>query len=314
MGSIRLLDARGAGNGWSLPSGLDMWNGNLTNNGSAVQQISSDFVHSSRPITSVDFTGAGSQVAVRAIDSAGNVIGNIGLSGKITFSEPQPGFGVQINVNPGGHISSLWAEGEFGQPAVNPEADVTSDGTVDWSFPEGNAFGVHGWQQMLYQTRSSTTTTTHVQDTASSGIATDSSTGSTISVLVPEDATVRTTTLSIDVASPTGATIDLTIGSSTSQTFAPGSHTVCLSPAMIAYMNMVQPTYTDSQTGRQWRVVEFDFDTTGYAVLDIKAITVGYSILENVTSLTSQMVDFHRVEIATAGESVDIPMTYNADA
>ena len=253
-------------------------------------------------------------MAVRAIDSAGNVIGNAGLSGTITFAEPQPGFGVQINVNPGGHISSLWAEGEFGQPAVNPEADVTSDGTVDWSFPEGNAFGVHGWQQMLYQTRSSTMTTTHVQDTASSGVATDSSTGSTISVLVPEDATVRTTTLSLDVTSPTGAVIDLTIGSSASQTFAPGSHTVCLSPAMIAYMNMVQPTYTDSQTGRQWRVVEFDFDTTGYAVLDVKAITVGYSILENVTGLTSQMVDFHRVEIATAGESVDIPMTYNADA
>tara|TARA_B100000614_G_scaffold76762_2_gene68618 strand:- start:3764 stop:10819 length:7056 start_codon:yes stop_codon:yes gene_type:complete len=314
VGSIRLLDARGSGNGWDVTSGLDLWNGNLTNNGSAVQQISSDFIHSSRPITSVDFTGIGSQVAIRAIDSSGTVIGNTGLSGTITFAEPQPGFGVQINVNPGGHISTLWAEGEFGQPAVNPEVDVTSDGTVDWSFPEGNAFGVHGWQQMLYQTTSSTTTTTHVQDTASSGIATDSSTGSSISVLVPEDATVRTTTISLDVTSPTGAVIDLTIGSSASQTFAPGSHTVSLSPAMIAYMNMVQPSYTDTQTGRLWRVVEFDFDTTGYAVLDIKAITVGYSILENVTGLTSQMVDFHRVEIATAGESVDIPMTYNADA
>ena len=91
-----------------LPSGL-MWNGNLTNNGSSIQQISSDFIHSSRPITSVDFTGIGSQVAIRAIDSSGTVIGNTGLSGTITFAEPQPGFGVQINVNPGGHISSLWA-------------------------------------------------------------------------------------------------------------------------------------------------------------------------------------------------------------
>ena len=314
VGSIRLLDARGSGNGWDVTSGLDLWNGNLTNNGSAIQQISSDFIHSSRPITSVDFTGFGSQVTVRAIDSSGTVIGNTGLSGTITFSEPQPGFGVQINVNPGGHISSLWAEGEFGQPAVNPEADVTSDGTVDWSFPEGNAFGVHGWQQMLYQTISSTSTTSHVQDTASNGIGTDSSTGSTISVLVPQFATVRTTTISLDVVSPTGASVDLTIGSSSAQTFSAGSFTVCLPAAMLAHMNMVQPTYTDSQTGRQWRVVEFDFATTGYAVLDVTAITVGYSILENVTGLTSQMVDFHRVEIATAGESVDIPMTYNADA
>ncbi|MEE2759569.1 MAG: hypothetical protein VYA86_06290 [Candidatus Thermoplasmatota archaeon] len=314
VGSIRLLDARGAGNGWDVTSGLDLWNGNLTNNGSAIQQISADFVHSSRPITSVDFRGVGSQVTVRAIDSTGSVIGNTGLSGTITFAEPQPGFGVQVNVNPGGRISSLWAEGDFGQPAVNPEADVTSDGTIDWSFPEGNAFGVHGWQQMLYQTTSPTATTTHIRDTASLGVDTDSSSGSSISVLVPGDATVRTTTISMDVISPTGASVDLTIGSSNPQTFAVGTHTVSLPPAMLAHMNMVQPSYTDSQTGRQWRVVEFDFSTTGFALLDVTAITVGYSILENVTGLTSQMVDFHRVEIATAGESVDIPMTYNADA
>ena len=314
VGSIRLLDARGTGNGWDVASDLDLWNGNLTNNGSAVQQIHGDFVHSSRPITSVDFSGFGSQVTVRAIDSSGAVIGNTGLSGTVTFAEPQPGFGVQINVNPGGRISSLWAEGEFGQPAVNPEADVTSDGTIDWSFSEGSAFGSHGWQQMLYQTTSSTTTITHVQDTASNGIGTDSSTGAIISVLVPESATVRSTTITLDVTSPTGASVDLTIGSSNAQTFATGLHTVCLAPAMLAHMNMVQPSYTDSQTGRQWRVVEFDFDTTGYALLDVTAITVGYSILENVTGLTPQMVDFHRVEIATAGESVDIPMTYNADA
>ena len=314
VGSIRLLDVRGAGNGWSLASGLDLWNGNLTNNGSAVEQISGEFVHSSRPITSIDFTGVGSQVTVRAIDSSGSFIGNTGLSGTITFAEPQPGFGVQINVNPGGHISSLWAEGVFGQPAINAQADVTSDGTVDWSFLVGNAFGQHGWQQMLYQTTSPTTTTTHVQNTASTGVGVDSSSGATISVLVPEHATVKSTTISIDVASPTGASIDLTIGSSNAQTFTTGSHTICLSPAMLAHMNMVQPSYTDTQTGRQWRVVEFNLDTNGYALVDIIAISIGYSILENVSGLTPQMVDFHLVEIANAGESVDIPITYSADA
>ena len=106
-------------------------------------------------------------------------------------------------------------------------------------------------------------TTTHVQDTASSGIATDSSTGSTISVLVPEDATVRTTTLSLDVTSPTGAVIDLTIGSSASQTFAPGSHTVCLSPSMIAYMNMVQrltPIHKLVDSGVWWNLISTQLD------------------------------------------------------
>ena len=314
VGSIRLMDARGPGNGWDVSSGLDLWNGNLTNNGSAVLQINSEFTHSSRPITSVDFTGIGSQVTLRAIDSTGAIVGQSGLSGTINFAEPQPGFGVRMEVNPGGHISALWAEGEFGQPAVNPEADVTSDGTVDWSFPAGNSFGFHGWQQMIHQTVSQTGTTTHTQDTSSLGVGTDSFTGSTISVLIPESATVRTTTISFSYLSAAGATVDLSIGASPTVSFTPGFHTVCLTPAMMAYMNMVQPSYTDSQTGRDWRVVEFDFSSSGYVVIDVNAITVGYSILENVTGLTQQMVDFHRVEIASGGESVDIPLTYTADA
>ena len=145
--AIRMMDARGTENGWDVAPNLDLWNGNLTNNGSAVLQINSEFTHSSRPITAVDFTGVGSQVTIRAIDASGSTVGQIGTSGTITFPEPQPGFGVRIEVNPGGHISSLWAEGQFGQPAVNPEADVTSDGTVDWSFPTGTVYGNHGWQQ-----------------------------------------------------------------------------------------------------------------------------------------------------------------------
>jgi len=317
VGSIRLMDARGTGNGWDVAPTLDLWNGNLTNNGSSVLQITSAFTHSSRPITSIDFTGVGSQVTIRAIDASGSTVGQTGLTGTINFLEPQPGFGIQIEVNPGGRISSLWAEGEFGQPAVNPQADVTSDGTVDWSFPTGTVYGAHGWQQMLYETTSSAGTTTHNQDTASTNFNVDSS-GSTVSVLIPEDATVRTAVVSASVSSltnPTPSSVDLSIGSSPAITFTDGYTTTSLSPSTIAYINMVQPTHTQQQTGRNWRVVEFDLSTGGLASVDINAITLGYSISENITGLTQQMVDFQRITIAQgAGESVDIPVTYNADA
>ena len=317
VGSIRMMDARGTGNGWNVASTLDLWDGNLTNNGSSVLQINSPFTPSSRPITSVDFTGVGSQVTIRAIDASGSTIGQIGTSGTITFPEPQPGFGIRIEVNPGGHISSLWAEGEFGQPAINPEADVTSDGTIDWSFPTGTVYGTHGWQQLLYQTTTSSGTTTHNLDTATSGLQVDSS-GASISVLLPEDATVHTAVISAVVSSltdPTPSPVDLTIGSSQAITFNDGYSTETLSSTMIAYINMVQSTHTQPQTNRNWRVVDFDLSTGGLALVDIHAITIGYSISENITGLTQQMVDFHRVAITqSVSDSVDIPVTYSADA
>ncbi|MCS5537237.1 MAG: hypothetical protein NZ770_03955, partial [Candidatus Poseidoniaceae archaeon] len=233
VGSIRMMDARGTGNGWDVAPTLDLWDGNLTNNGSSVLQINSDFTHSSRPLTSIDFTGMGSQVTIRGIDASGATVGQSGLSGTINFPEPQPGFGVQIEVNPGGHISSLWAEGEFGQPAVNPEADVTSDGSIDWSFPTGTVYGNHGWQQLLYQTTSTAGTTTHNLDTATTGLQVSAS-GATVSVLIPEDATVRTAVISVYVASltdPTPSPVDLTIGSSPALTFNDGYTTESLSPS-----------------------------------------------------------------------------------
>ncbi len=240
VGSIRTMDARGTGNGWEVSPNLDLWNGNLTNNGSSILQINSEFTHSSRPITSIDFSGVGSQVTIRAIDASGSTVGQIGTSGTITFPEPQPGFGVRIEVNPGGRISSLWAEGEFGQPAVNPEADVTSDGTVDWSFPTGTVYGTHGWQQLLYQTTTSSGTITHNHDKASTGLQVGSS-GTTISVLIPEDATVQTAAISAYVSSltdPTPSPVALTIGSSQGLTLNDGYTTESLSPSMIAHINI----------------------------------------------------------------------------
>ena len=128
---------------------------------------------------------------------------------------------------------------------------------------------------MLFETTTSSGTTSHALDTASTNFNVDS-TGSSVSALVPEDATVRTAVLSTEVtsltANPTPSLVSFSIGSSSTINLAEGHSTVSLSPSMIAHMNMVQPTHTQVQTGRDWRVVEFDFSTSGLADIDVNAI------------------------------------------
>ncbi|MEE3082990.1 MAG: hypothetical protein VX320_02725 [Candidatus Thermoplasmatota archaeon] len=312
VGSVRTFDARGAGNGWNINSNLDLWGSNLTNNGSAVLQINAPFVHSSRPVTAVQFSGAGSQVTLRAIDAAGNAIGTSGVTGTIQFPEPQPGFGVRIEVNPGGRISSLWAEGNFAQPALNPVVDVTSDGTTDWSFPHAPYYGNHGWQTLFYQSTDASGTTTHSSDQSTSVSLTPAS-GASISTLIPGDATITSAALSMMSATGFNAPVELSIGSATLSFTGDGVVTQTLPASIIAQMNM-QSAQSGLQTNRDWRVIEFDLSSTVADSVDITAISIGYSISENVTSLTQQMIDYHAVEIAPGNvDSVNIPLSYTAD-
>jgi hypothetical protein len=314
VGSVRTMNALGPGNGWDVSPSLGQSNGNLTNSGSAVLQINGDFVHSSRPITSVSFAGIGSQVTVRAIDSRGQVVGQSGLSGTITFPEPQPGFGVRIEINPGGRISSLRVDGAFGQPAVDPTADVASDGTIDWSFPTGAAYGNHGWQTLLYESTGPAGTITHNSDTATM-VEVQPPAGATISVLVPGDAIVTSATVSLAGATGAfqGTGIDLTVGTGPVTTFTGvGMVTRSLPSSLIAQINMV-PSQSGLQADRDWRVVDLEFDSTVLDIIHVNAVTIGYSITENVTALTDQMVTYHAAAVAAgAGTSVDIPVTYNA--
>jgi len=312
VGTVRTLDARGAGNGWDIAPNLDLWDGNLTNNVSAIQTIVGEFVHSSRPIMAVDFAGVGSQVTIRAIDSQGNSIGQSGLTGTITFAEPQPGFGVRIEVNPGGHISSLWAEGVFGQPAVDPTVDATSDGTVDWAFLTGPAFGHHGWQQYLRSANDNSGLTP--LDGQTSTVLNIGASGGAVSVFIPGGANVTSATLTLDVTGVAGTTVGLSVGASSVTSLGTGMTTVALSTVEIAHISMV-PASSGFQTDRDWRTVEFNLSTTGVASVDVRAITIGYSLSENITGLTDQFIAYHANVIAAgAGSSVDIPLTFHADA
>ncbi len=317
VGSVRYLDGNGPEKtGWLVGSGLVSGDGNLTNPGTSSEVVMSNFVHSSRPITSVRFSGVATGVTINLIDSWGNYIGSTGPTGTLTFPEPQPGFGVRVNVAGGGMVRELAAIGLFGQPAVNATIDVTDDGTVDWSFPSGTAYGYHGWQTKLYQTTDSSGTTTHNGST-SARVTVDSTSPAAISVMIPGEATV--TSLVVSMVAATGTFVSQgvefnQVGSSQVVSFTgSGVSTYSFSNTWHNQMNAIQPQ-SGIQVDRDWRVIEFEISGTAPDIIDITAFTVGYSISENVTGLTQQVKDYHADEqIGAPKLQITVPVTMTAD-
>ena len=136
-------------NGWQIGPSLDNDDGNITSSTGQVGTISSDFVASTKPIQEIYVDGEGSGVVVWITDSQGNQYGGLPLQSRIFLPHPLSGYGVDIEVGPGDWIEDFIAEGEFWEPAFNPEIDAVSDGSVDWSFNSNPNYGHFGWQNRI---------------------------------------------------------------------------------------------------------------------------------------------------------------------
>ena len=136
-------------NGWQIGPSLDNDDGNITSSTGQVGTISSDFVASTKPIQEIYVDGEGSGVVVWITDSQGNQYGGLPLQSRIFLPHPLSGYGVDIEVGPGDWIEDFIAEGEFWEPAFNPEIDAVSDGNVDWSFNSNPNYGHFGWQNRI---------------------------------------------------------------------------------------------------------------------------------------------------------------------
>ena len=136
-------------NGWELDPSLDNDEGNITSATGQVGTISTDFVPSTKPIQEVYIDGEGSGVTVWITDSQGNQYGGLPLQSRIYLPHPLSGYGVDIEVGPGDWIEDFIAEGEFWEPAFNPEIDAVDDGTTDWSFNSNPNYGHFGWQNRI---------------------------------------------------------------------------------------------------------------------------------------------------------------------
>ena len=312
-GAVRYFAGLDAQNSWNIDTGLTLVNGNWTNPTSTPLKISSDFVASTAPIQYVNTSGSGNGVTVQLIDSKGTIVGNTALNNMIYFPNPQPGYGIQFTISPSGVLESANAIGNIGQPTLNPEIDVTDDGTIDWTFPTDPNFGHYGWQSYIHmiesvQTNSGTTT---------ASIST-TSTGSGIEVLIPEDATLNSGIITFLPASTTTSSVTINVAGISSTPWNSGLSTITdypLSSATITAIDNLAPSYIDPGTNRNWKIVEIDFSSVSTQSIEIKSISFGYSLTENITGLGQQMFDYHASQLTTSiPPTVDIPLSYVADA
>ena len=315
VGSVLYMDGLGpAAKGWQLDAGLVTNGVNLTNPTNGILYATLPFVESSRPITSAVLHGVGSQANVRLLTASGAVVGNAGLTGTLAYPMAQPGLGVQVLMQPGASIRNLTIAGVFGQPGENPEVDVLGDGSVEWSFPMGDDFGHHGWQTFIAE-RTDTSGTQALSQAQSTNIVFGPG-SATLKVLIPADAMVHTAVLSARDATNTfqGQGVDVSVGIASAQTMSgSGMAELIFSSHAIQAMNAFPGVSTHSPD-RDWREVEIDFASTAYSNLDIAGLTIAYTLVENVTGLTSDISTYHQAAIAGGGvENVGIPVTMVAD-
>ena len=313
-GSVRYFAGLDAQNGWDIDAGLVLVNGNWTNPTGTPLTIRGDFVTSTAPIQNVNISGVGTGVTVQLINSKGAIIGNTGLSNLISFTNPEPGYGVQFSIAPAGVLSSAIAEGAIGQPTLNPEIDVTDDGTIDWTFPTAPNFGHYGWQSYIHLTDSVGQT---VSGTTSASV-TSTSTGSGIEVLIPDDATVNSGVITFLPDSATTSSLTMSVAGVQAVPYNSGLSGLTFAPmdtSMVAAINTISTTYIDPGTGRIWKIVDIDFTSSLSQSIDILSISIGYDLTENVTGLGQQMFDYHAAQlVGSIPASIDIPLTYVADA
>jgi hypothetical protein len=250
--------------------------------------ITSDYIHSSRPIKSITLTGNfSSGLMISALTSTGASLGQTS-QGSIAFSIPQNGFALSISLPTNGWIDRMVITANFAEPAVNPSIDVINDGSSEWSFPIGSDYGHYGWQSMI-----STGDDDHV---TSAVVNLDGNSPSSVMIRLPSLAAVNNGMVSIAPGSSGGfqSPVTLTVGSS-SQTGSSGSDVFncILDNSQLAGINYLSTSHTDSDTGREWRDVSITLDSTSAQTVSISSVGIGYLIFENVSGLGPSISAYH---------------------
>ena len=309
IGGKRVLSATALeGNGWELsPSVALNETGILTATGVA-GTISSDYLHSSRPIKSVGFSGNfSSGLTISLSGPNGGTLGT-GSGAGIAFTYPQPGFGVSISLPTNGWIDRLVLTAFFAEPALNPDIDVLGDETHEWNFPFGDDYGHYGWQSLLSGMGNSVTATT---------LDLDGSNPASLSFRIPAAGAVNAGIISIAPDSDGfESPVSVSVGSAT-QTGSAGAspfHNM-LDNAQILAINSLPGSHTDSDTGRQWREVSLSIDSSSAQTVTLTRMGVGYMIFENVSGLAASVSAYHdsQTQDDPPPVEVSIPVSISAE-
>ncbi|MGB0622763.1 MAG: DUF7151 family protein [Candidatus Thalassarchaeaceae archaeon] len=310
IGGKRYLAASSADyNGWDFSPSIEVVD-ELLNATSIAGTITSDYIHSSRPIKSVTLSGNfSSGLMITAFSSTGATLGQTS-QGSIPFTIPQTGFSLSVSLPTNGWIDRMVISSNFAEPAENPAIDVLNDGSVDWSFPMGYDYGYYGWQSLISDGVNSYTT--------GSTINLESGTPSSIMVRLPSLAAVNNGIISVapDSDGQFDSPITLTVGSS-SQTSSSNSeifHCI-LDYSQIAGINSLSTSHVDSDTSRQWRDVTITLESNYAQTVSISTVGIGYLIFENVSGLGPSISDYHNsmTQDDPPPTQVSIPVNITAD-
>jgi len=310
IGGKRYLAASSADyNGWDFSPSIEVVD-ELLNATSIAGTITSDYIHSSRPIKSVTLSGNfSSGLMITAFSSTGATLGQTS-QGSIAFTIPQTGFSLSISLPTNGWIDRMVISSNFAEPAENPAIDVLNDGSVDWSFPMGYDYGYYGWQSLISDGVNSYTT--------GSTIDLESGTPSSVMVRLPSLAAVNNGIISVapDSDGQFDSPITLTVGSS-SQTSSSNSeifHCI-LDYSQIAGINSLPTSHVDSDTSRQWRDVTITLESNYAQTVSISTVGIGYLIFENVSGLGPSISDYHNsmTQDDPPPTQVSIPVNITAD-
>ena len=309
IGGKRYLAATSSDfNGWEFSPSVEVLD-DLLNATSIAGTITSDYIHSSRPIKSITLSGNfSSGLTITALSSTGAVLGQTS-QGSIPFSVPQTGFGLSISLPTNGWLDRMVISSNFAEPAVNPSIDVINDGSTEWSFPIGSDYGHYGWQSLISDSQDTFTTSTILDLEA--GVS------NSLMVRVPSLAAVNNGMIAISPDSNGfDSPVTLTVGSS-SQTGSAGHNIYycVLDYSQIAGINSLTTSHTDYDTGRQWRDVSLTLESATTQTVSVSSIGIGYLIFENVSGLGPSVASYHTLmtQDDPPPNQVSIPVNITAE-
>lgn len=310
IGGKRYLSATSSDyNGWEFSPSVEVLDG-LLNATSIAGTITSEFIHSSRPIKSITLNGNfSSGLTIEAISSTGASLGQIS-QGSMPFQVPQNGFALSISLPTNGWIDRMVISSNFAEPAVNPSIDIINDGSSEWSFPMGYDYGHYGWQSLI----------SDGQDyfTRSAVVDLDGVSPSSIVVRLPSLSAVNNGMISITPGQSGSfeSPVTLTVGSSSQTSNSLDDVFNCiLDTSQLAGINYLSTSHTDTDTGREWRDVSISLDSTSSQTVSISSVGIGYLIFENVSGLGASVSAYHNsmTQDDPPPNQVSIPVNITAD-
>jgi hypothetical protein len=310
IGGSRLLSADMMGlNGWQLSSSIQLIDG-LLNASSISGTITSDYIHSQRPIKGVTFSGnTTTNVMIEVFDSSGASLGGAPKGGSVGFTTPQAGFSLEISLPTNGYIKRLEITPLYGEPARDVEIDVTEDGSLDWSFPSTLGRGHYAWQTQLIADQSALGSS-QGSDSITLNIG---ASGESVYSIVPVSSYVNSGLISVSSDS-SGFDSQVTI-SVAGAAFSTGSEselfTSALTSTQLTAINSLGSGWFDSETNRDWRVIDFSLSSTTSQQVTISGLALGYTIFENVSGLGTQIADYHDIHTQEDPPPVEIAIPFN---